>query len=281
MSKFFKNNKAVVILCAIILFIALIEMSLRSQSQSPVEQYVGDSVSLGQRVVSYPTQFIAGSIGNFFNNDKDSKDESAKLKKLEAENERLKADNKKYKKELKIDDISKYEPISSTVLARNPDQWMNKLVINQGAKNGIDKNMAVMTSKGLVGRITKVNQFSSQVDLITTKARSNRLSVNIQHKGKNVFGLIDHYDSKNEELVISDVDNKDKIKKGDKVVTSGLADQLPKGIYIGEVTKVQNDEYGLSKQVKIKTAADLSDLNHVYVGKRDPDTLPKEESGDK
>ena len=37
-------------------------------------------------------------------------------------------------------------------------------------------------------------------------------------------------------------------QKGDKVVTSGLADQLPSNLYIGEVTKVQNDQYGLAKE---------------------------------
>lgn len=82
------------------------------------------------------------------------------------------------------------------MLSRNPDQWMNTLVINQGSKDGIKNNMAVMTSDGLVGRISKVNQFSSQVDLISTNTRANRLSVNIQHDDKNVFGLIDHYDAK-------------------------------------------------------------------------------------
>ena len=61
---------------------------------------------------------------------------------------------------------------------------MNTLVINQGAKDGIKNNMAVMTSDGLVGRISKVNQFSSQVDLISTNTRANRLSVNIQHDDK-------------------------------------------------------------------------------------------------
>lgn len=166
------------------------------------------------------------------------------------------------------------------MLSRNPDQWMNTLVINQGAKDGIENNMAVMTSEGLVGRISKVNQFSSQVDLISTNTRANRLSVNIQHDDKNVFGLIDHYDSKNEELIITDINNKDSVKKGDKVVTSGLADQLPSSIYIGEVSKVENDEYGLSKEVRVKTAANLSDLNHVYVAKRDPKTIPDNESGD-
>ena len=39
-------------------FIALIGLSIRSQNQSPPEQYVGDSVSLGQRVVSYPIHFV-------------------------------------------------------------------------------------------------------------------------------------------------------------------------------------------------------------------------------
>ncbi|WP_436854059.1 rod shape-determining protein MreC [Staphylococcus caeli] len=277
MSKFFKNNKLIVILCAIIVFIALIGVSLRSQSQSPVEQYVGDSVAFGQKAISYPVQFVTGSINNLFSSD-DAK-ESSKVKQLEAENERLEAENKKYKKELDIQDISKFEPISSTVLSRNPDQWMNTLVINQGSKDGIKNNMAVMTSEGLVGRISKVNQFSSQVDLISTNTRSNRLSVNIQHDGKNVFGLIDHYDAKNEELVITDINNKDSIKKGDKVVTSGLADQLPSSIYIGEVSKVENDEYGLSKEVRVKTAANLADLQHVYVAKRDPKTIPDNEGG--
>ncbi|WP_436879751.1 rod shape-determining protein MreC [Staphylococcus pseudoxylosus] len=279
MSKFFKNNKLIVILCAIIVFIALIGVSLRSQSQSPVEQYVGDSVAFGQKAVSYPVHFVTGSINNIFAKDS-SKEQQSKVKQLEAENERLKSENKKYKKELDIEDISKFEPISSTILSRNPDQWMNTLVINQGAKDGIKNNMAVMTSEGLVGRISKVNQFSSQVDLISTNTRANRLSVNIQHEDENVFGLIDHYDSKNEELIITDINNKDSVKKGDKVVTSGLADQLPSSIYIGEVSKVENDEYGLSKEVRVKTAANLSDLNHVYVAKRDPKTIPDNESGD-
>ena len=39
-------------------FIALIGLSIRSQTQSPAEQYVGDSVSFGQRVISYPIQFV-------------------------------------------------------------------------------------------------------------------------------------------------------------------------------------------------------------------------------
>ena len=279
MLKFFKNNKLIVVFCAIIVFIALIGLSIRSSTQSPPEQFIGDTVSTGQRIISYPVNFVAGEIGNFFNSG-DSKDNKAKIKQLEAENEQLKADNKKYKKELDIKDISKYEPISSTVIARNPDQWMNTVIIDKGAKSGIQNNMAVMTSQGLVGRVTKVNQFSAQVDLISTNARTGKRSVNIQHGDKKVFGLIDRYDSKKQELIISEVNNKNKISAGDKVVTSGLGDQLPSNLYVGEVTQVENDQYGLAKELRVKTAADLGDLNHVYIAKRDPKTLPDDESRD-
>ena len=72
--------------------------------------------------------------------------------------------------------------------------------------------MAVFTSDGLIGRVTRVNQFSSQVDLLSTNTRAGKLSVNIQHHSK-IFGLIDHYDNKTQELIISNINNKDKISK--------------------------------------------------------------------
>ena len=48
---------------------------------------------------------------------------------------------------------------------------------------------------------------------------------------------------------------------------------------MGEVTKVSNDDYGLSKEVRVKTGANLGDLSHVYVAKRDDDTVANDESG--
>ena len=39
---------------------------------------------------------------------------------------------------------------------------------------------------------------------------------------------------------------------------------------------IENDQYGLSKEIRVKPAASLADLNHVYVAKRDPQTIPDE-----
>ena len=51
-------------------------------------------------------------------------------------------------------------------VARNADQWMNTVIIDKGNKDGVKSNMAVMTAEGLVGRVTKVNQFFSTSRLI-------------------------------------------------------------------------------------------------------------------
>lgn len=224
--------------------------------------------------MSYPVNFVTGAINNLFSSNKTT--DNKKIKQLEAKNEKLEAENKDLKKELDMTDISKYDPISGAVIARNADQWMNTVIIDKGNKDGVKSNMAVMTAEGLVGRVTKVNQFSAQVDLLSTNTRTGKLSVNIQHDSKNVFGLIDHYDKKNQELIIGNINNKNKISKGDKVVTSGLADQLPSDLYIGEVTKVENDEYGLAKEVRVKTGANLSDISHIYIAKKDPDNASDE-----
>lgn len=270
LSHFFKNNKLIVLFCALIIFIALIGLSLRSHSQSIPEQYASDTISFGQRIFTYPVQVVSGTTRAIFQNDAKPTEKENQLK---ADNQRLQSENNKLRKELNVSDISKYDPLAVNVIARHPDQWINTIIIDKGEKAGIKENMAVLTSDGLIGRVSKVNAFSSQVNLISTKGRTNRLSVHIQNKDEEAFGLIDHYDKKNDRLIISDIDNSHKVNEGDKVITSGLGDQLPKGIYVGKVEKVQNDQYGLSKQVVVKTGADLNQIGTVYVAKRDPKTI--------
>ena len=55
-----------------------------------------DSVSLGQRVVSYPVNFVTGAINNLFSSNKTT--DNKKIKQLESKNEKLEAENKDLKK---------------------------------------------------------------------------------------------------------------------------------------------------------------------------------------
>ncbi|MBF0774332.1 rod shape-determining protein MreC [Mammaliicoccus sciuri] len=284
MSNFFKNNKIMIFLISMVLLIVIVGYSVRAQSASLSEQYASDTSSVGGRIVSYPVTFVSDFFSRIFTSDEDVdklKEEVKSTDQIKADKARLEKENKALKKELDMKDISQFNPISATVIGRSPDQWMNTVIIDKGKKSGMKENMAVITSEGLVGRIKKANQFSSQVELISTSVKTSKLSVDIQQDDENIFGMINRYDENKDLLVISDIDNKYSIKKGSKVVTNGLGDQLPKGILVGKVEKVENDEYGLSKVAYIKTSTNIKDLNHVYVAKRDPETIPSsDESGE-
>ncbi|WP_239709320.1 MULTISPECIES: rod shape-determining protein MreC [unclassified Mammaliicoccus] len=284
MSNFLKNNKIMIFLISMVLLIVIVGYSVRAQSASLSEQYASDTSSFGGRIVSYPVTFVSDFFSGIFTSDEDVdklKEEVKSTDQIKADKARLEKENKALKKELDMKDISQFNPISATVIGRSPDQWMNTIIIDKGKKSGMKENMAVITSEGLVGRIKKANQFSSQVELISTSVKTSKLSVDIQQDDDNIFGMINRYDEDKDLLVISDIDNKYSIKKGSKVVTNGLGDQLPKGILVGKVEKVENDEYGLSKVAYIKTSTNIKDLNHVYVAKRDPETIPSsDESGE-
>ncbi|MBO1218916.1 rod shape-determining protein MreC [Mammaliicoccus sciuri] len=284
MSNFFKNNKIMIFLISMVLLIVIVGYSVRAQSASLSEQYASDTSSFGGRIVSYPVTFVSDFFSGIFTSDEDVdklKEEVKSTDQIKADKARLEKENKALKKELDMKDISQFNPISATIIGRSPDQWMNTVIIDKGKKSGMKENMAVITSEGLVGRIKKANQFSSQVELISTSVKTSKLSVDIQQDDENIFGMINRYDENKDLLVISDIDNKYSIKKGSKVVTNGLGDQLPKGILVGKVEKVENDEYGLSKVAYIKTSTNIKDLNHVYVAKRDPETIPSsDESGE-
>ncbi|MEX6014588.1 rod shape-determining protein MreC [Mammaliicoccus sciuri] len=284
MSNFFKNNKIMIFLISMVLLIVIVGYSVRAQSASLSEQYASDTSSFGGRIVSYPVTFVSDFFSGIFTSDEDVdklKEEVKSTNQIKADKARLEKENKALKNELDMKDISQFNPISATVIGRSPNQWMNTVIIDKGKKSGMKENMAVITSEGLVGRIKKANQFSSQVELISTSVKTSKLSVDIQQDDENIFGMINRYDENKDLLVISDIDNKYSIKKGSKVVTNGLGDQLPKGILVGKVEKVENDEYGLSKVAYIKTSTNIKELNHVYVAKRDPETIPSsEESGE-
>lgn len=286
MPNFYKRNKLVFFLFGIIIFIVMIGYSLRDHPTSKPEKFIGDSTAMGQRIVSYPLLFVSNNIGNFMHM-WDAVEENKKLKEkvkgfsqVEANNFRLEKENKELKQTLKTESIADYDPVIATIISRNINEWMNSFIINKGSASGIQENMAVITTEGLVGRISKVNSYSSQVELITSSVKSSKISVTLQQDGDDIFGMIDRYDEDKSLLVVSDIENSVKVKIGTKVVTSGLGGQFPKGVLIGEVKRVENDEFGLSQVAYVETKANIGDISQVYVAKKSPKVMQTQGSGE-
>ena len=179
-------------------------------------------------------------------------------------------ENGKMKQELNLtESLSEYTTVHATVIARNPDQWMESLVINVGANEGIQKNMSVMSGNGLIGRIIEVNPTSSKVLLLSNEqSNDGKVAASIQIKSGSANGIISGYDRKTKEYLMTQVDPTVSVAAGDLVQTSGLGGVTPSSLLIGEVTEAKMDDYGLFQTVRIKPAGEMTDIRFVTVIKR-------------
>jgi rod shape-determining protein MreC len=284
MPRFFLNKRLIILLVSIIVLVALIGYSVRERDNiSWPEQFVGDIVGFGQSLVSKPVGAVAG----FFENVKDLQNtytENQKLKsrleelvKLETMVKDLEKDNEELRKILdKQENLRDFDPIQATVIARNPSQWEDLLVIDKGKVQGVKANMAVITSQGLIGKVKSVKQFSSTIELLSNKNPNNRISALIQGE-ENVIGSIEGYDSDRDQLLVKRIPNDMKVEEGSKVITSGLGGVFPKGLPIGEVKEVVPDQYGLTQTAYVEPTADLYHLEHVIVVDRSKVSIDLEE----
>ena len=159
--------------------------------------------------------------------------------------------------------ISDYDTINATVISRNRDYWFNTITINKGSSDGIDIDMAVIDSDGLIGRISSVTNNTSVVKLITTNDIKCKISAVIRSNDRDIHGIINGYDSKNNllHLIVDDVD----IIKNSKVETTGMGGVFPKGILIGKVFDVIKKDDEVTNIVRIVPSSDIKGENYVSI----------------
>jgi len=275
MPHFFFNKKVILLLVGMVFLVALISFSLRDRTNATLpEQIIKDTVGVAQSIVAKPANYITGifnKIDSLLNTYEENKRLKARLEDfavVQAEAADLKLDNKKLQELIdKSESLKDFNPIHATVIARNPDQWEEKIILNKGSSHGVEKNMAVMTAKGLVGKIILVTPFTSEVELLYTNNPNYRVSAMVLGD-KEAYGLIEGFDKERNELIMKRIDSSLTVKEGQQVVSSGLGGIFPKGVPIGEITEVSTDDFGLTKMAYVKPSADFSILDHVVIAKR-------------
>lgn len=181
-----------------------------------------------------------------------------RLEELEKQNERLKD------LAMFVDDNREIVVTGANVVAKNPGSWFNNITIDKGTKHGVAVNMAVVTNQGLVGRVIEVADNWSKVRTIVDgkSAVSGIIQRNRDNgllKGSNTLGS---EDGMCEMIYLPEDSN---VAPGDKVLTSGLGEIFPKGIYIGEVVEVFKDKRALYKTAIVKPGVDFQRLEEVLV----------------
>ncbi|WP_137624748.1 rod shape-determining protein MreC [Lactiplantibacillus pingfangensis] len=281
MQKFFSNRKLVIAIIILIISFGLMSVSvaIRDRKSTPplVQQFGNDVAGAVDRVVALPVNGLQGATNsvsdllNTYQENQKLKKQVDQLAQAKVNAQTATAENKQLRKELKLNNaLTDYTAVTANVLTRTPSSWMNQLVISKGATAGVKKDMPVMSQSGLIGRVVEVNQTNSKVELISnTSSSADKFAIQITNSaGKTVNGIVTGFDKTNNLIEMGSVTSTVKIKKGDKVITSGLGGLTPKGLYVGTVAQVKQDDYGLASEVEIKPAADLTDLTVVTVAEQ-------------
>ena len=169
----------------------------------------------------------------------------------------------------KINDISstlvEFDSVKAVVVERNRMYWFNTITINKGKSSGIKEEMAVITGDGLIGRVSKVGNNTSEVKLITTNDVNNKISVMIKTLDDTIYGIMSSYDSDTNSLQVTSTNKKFDNLENSLVYTSGMGGVYPSGILIGKVDSVQNDKYEVSKIINVKPSSQIDNFRFVNI----------------
>lgn len=201
-------------------------------------------------------------------------------RKLLAENEALKEENEELRNEInqliftsievqeleKLSEALNYDFIqggrnivTANIVSLDSSDWTNSFVIDKGSESGIKVDNIVICGKGLVGRVSAVDEKWSKVVPIIDESSS--ISFYIEGT-TNMLGIIEG--SQNGRLTGFMLDNTIEISEGDRLITSGMG-LFPEGISVGKVTRAGYDSDKQLVTLDVKPEVDFASIGKVSV----------------
>jgi rod shape-determining protein MreC len=148
--------------------------------------------------------------------------------------------------------------VPAQVIGSSGTDLSRSIYIDKGSSDGIQPDMAVITSAGVVGKVLKVFSGSSQVLLINDP--SSGVGAILQNS--RLQGVVKG--SPAGETMLEKVMSDEQVQPGEPVLTSGGDRIFPKGLPVGTVMKVKTGSE-LFLNIRLKPAADLGRLEEVLV----------------
>lgn len=277
MNQFFSNKKLIILLISVIVVLGLIAVSITGSGNVPVVQrFTNDVTALVSRVFSKPANGIVNAIDSVeglldtYEENKLLKSKMDELYETEAKIANLQQDNDKMQEQLTLTEtLTDYNSINGTVIGRNPDNWVDQLVIDRGSQHGVEVDMSVMGGNGYIGRVVEVSPTSSKIQLMTTSHQNTgRVSAQVLTDNGPVYGIISGYEAETNRLILNQIITDATLKEGDQVMTSGLGGLSPSSLLIGTVDEIRLDSHGLAMEAYITPAADMNDIRFVTIIQR-------------
>lgn len=267
MFKYLKERRFYIILFA---FILIPVLAIDTSTRKPRDYYFHDRVivaltSIPQAMISWSLDRMASAFHNYIylaNTRQENLtllEENRKLLNTIASLRETQQENVRLRKLLQFEEQFKLQSVVARVIAKDVSPEFRAIRINRGENAGLQRNMAVVTNEGIVGRILRTTantadvvtilDLLSAVDAIDERSRARGV----------VEGLTD------EACQLRYTVRTDDIQPGDTLISSGLGGIFPKGVPIGTVSKVNRKPFGITQEVEVRPSVDFSKLEEVMV----------------
>ena len=149
--------------------------------------------------------------------------------------------------------------IAARVIGASPDPSSHMVFISRGSRDGVKRDMGVITPEGVVGKVFAVYPDTSQVLLLTDKESGVGALLGTSRAQGPVRG------SGEPLLSLEYISNEVKVDPGERILTSGQDRIFPKDLPVGTVMQVQPDRRSPFQKIAVKPAARLDGLEEVLV----------------
>ena len=147
--------------------------------------------------------------------------------------------------------------IPAEIKRRTPEEINLSYQIGKGASDGIERNAAVISYKGVVGKVLKSGKNTSVVQTL----KNYNSAISVKDTRSKIEGILKW----NKKFFIEGIPQYADLKEGDTLVTSGKGSVFPKGLPVGIVTYAGRKVDDYSLEIEVEPFENFSKVDVVFV----------------
>lgn len=152
-------------------------------------------------------------------------------------------------------------PQTFNLVTARPIGISRYLNIDKGLDDGLKLGQAVIFKDNYIGKIKNISQKKSQV--ILSSDPDSRISAFVSSANGKAKGVLTGQFGA--EMLFDKILHSEPLNKNDLVYTEGTEEQIPRGLILGQVTKVSSNDNEVFKKAQVKNIFEVSDLDLVFV----------------
>lgn len=248
------------------LSLALIATDSRLQYLSNIRQHLVAMLHPLQVIANAPSQ-LYHDVTDYFSTQSRLVNENKQLRQQALEHSvalqqlnTLALENHHLRDLLKTNQALAETSVLGEVMYVGRDLFRKKIIVNRGTQHQIIAGQAVIDATGVIGQITRVFPYSSEVTLITDKSLA--IPVQIERNGLRAIAFGRGRDNT---LDIPYLPANVDIKAGDKLVTSGIDGVYPAGLAVATVTKITATPDSAYARITCTPTGGIENHRHVLI----------------